>query len=135
MSDHIPSLQEEVNRKAFDSVAELIGLLESGSLSPAQANLVLNVLQTAFNGIVTDGDFCGVLTELSMNLFSYLPFNHALKLTLRNDCNQEMHMMIEGAKVTVDHSGKTFDTPKEAYDSAVSVVNKLSIAGFKPARS
>lgn len=129
---YIPSLQEEVNRKAYEAVSELVGVVESGGLSPAQADKMLSLLQTAFNGIVTDGDFCDILTDISRNLGTFIPLKHTLKVTLKNDSNQEMKLCIDGCFVRVGSSGKTFDTPREAYDSAQNIVKKLALAGYHP---
>lgn len=134
MSTYIPTLQEEVNRKAFDSVADLVALVESGVVTPSYANLMLSVLQTAFNGIVTDGDFCGLLTELSSNLSSLLPMKQTLSVTLNKPECKDIKIEIEGCRIIVDGNDRTLDTPIEAYNTCLSLVRKLEIAGYKPVK-
>lgn len=134
MSTYIPTLQEEVNRKAYDAVAELLGMLESGAMSAAQAELFLNVLQTAFNGIVTDGDFCSLLSETSIYLANCVPMKQSFKVTLNKETFKDMILVVEGCTLTVDATRREFDTPQEAFKACVTLVEKLKIAGYRAAK-
>ena len=134
MSSYIPTLQEEVNRKAFDAVSDLVVLIESGVVTPSQADMFLCVLQTAFNGIVTDGDFCGLLTDLSINLSSLVPMNQSLFITLNKEGCKDIKIEIEGSNITVDGNTRTLDTPSDAYKTCLSLVKKLEIAGYSPVK-
>lgn len=59
-------LQTEVDRKALDAILQAAELIEEGELTRPLADRLLNILQTAFNGITSkEVDTLGMLTELS----------------------------------------------------------------------
>jgi hypothetical protein len=135
MSDtYLPTLQEEVNRKAYGAIAELAVCVDTGVLAPVQADRVLQILQTAFNGVVTDGDFCETITEFAYNLRNFIPLKPSLKIALKKEPYSSVFIEINGCGLSVDNVVRTFDTPAESYNAAQKVINKLMSAGYRPVK-
>lgn len=95
---------------------------------------MLNILQTAFNGIVTDGDFCQILTDTSTYIAHLSPMKQSLQITLKKDSFKDMNLVVSGCELSVDGTIRHFDTPPEAFKASQKLVEKLKIAGYKPAK-
>ena len=59
----IPNLQQEVNRKAFDTFAWLTNAVMNGSITKEQFSTGIDALFMAMSGIVSDRDFIAYITE------------------------------------------------------------------------
>lgn len=130
-TSYVPTLQEEVNRKAYAAVAELANSVSTGVFAPAQADCVLQILQTAFNGIVTDGDFCEVISEFSASLKTIIPLKQHLKVTLSKESKADVQVEISGCALRVANMRRTYDTPYEAYESACAAIERLQKMDYR----
>lgn len=131
----IPTLQEEVDRKAFESISSVITMLESGLIAPAQCDLFLNILQIAFSGIVSDGDICDILTDASKSLKTFIPLKQTLKVSLIKDGDQPYTFLIQDCSVVVSRdtsrTRKIFDTPAECLGFVRNAAHALISKGYK----
>lgn len=59
----VPVLQDEVNRKALESMSYLITALHHKKITPEQFSTGVDVLFMAVSGLVTDRDFIHIITE------------------------------------------------------------------------
>lgn len=59
----VPILQEEVNRKALETVAYLTMALHHGKITPEQFSTGIDTLFMALSGLVTDKDFILMISE------------------------------------------------------------------------
>lgn len=59
----VPVLQDEVNRKALESMSYLITALHHKKITPDQFSTGVDVLFMAVSGLVTDRDFIHIITE------------------------------------------------------------------------
>lgn len=59
----VPILQDEVNRKALDSIGYLVTALHHKKITPDQFSTGIDVLFMAVSGLVTDPDFIHLVTE------------------------------------------------------------------------
>jgi hypothetical protein len=60
----VPVLQDEVNRKCYDTLHGLVARLESGKITEAQFGIAVEVLFEALSGLVSDKDFFYFIGEL-----------------------------------------------------------------------
>lgn len=60
----VPVLQDEVNRKAFEALDNLVVRREAGKITDAQFAVGIEVLFDALSGLVSDGDFFYITGEL-----------------------------------------------------------------------
>lgn len=128
---YVPTLQEEVNRKAYAAVAELATAVSTGVFAPAQADYVLQILQTAFNGIVTDGEFCDTITEFSANLKTFIPLKQSLKISLIKETKADVAIEISGCRLCVGNQRRDYDTPYEAYAAACAAIERLQKMDYR----
>ena len=59
----VPVLQDEVNRKALESLSYLITALHHKKITPEQFSTGVDVLFMAVSGLVTDKDFIHLIGE------------------------------------------------------------------------
>jgi hypothetical protein len=59
----VPVLQDEINRKAFETIAWLTLAVTSGKISPEQFSTGIDSLFMATSGLVTDRDYIIMITE------------------------------------------------------------------------
>lgn len=127
---HIPTLQEEVDRKSIEAISNLVSLVEGGLITPSQCDLFLNILQTAFNGIVSDSDICQVMTDISLNLGSFIPLKQSLKISLKKDDIEPVTIEITDSVVTVGDRKIAHETPFEAFNAMKKIVSLLLDKGY-----
>jgi hypothetical protein len=59
----VPVLQDEVNRKAIDTIAWLTLAVTQGKITPEQFSTGIDALFMATSGLVTDRDYIIMITE------------------------------------------------------------------------
>lgn len=59
----VPVLQDEVNRKAFETLSWLTLSVTNGKITPAQYSTGIDSLFMAVSGLVTDRDFIHMIGE------------------------------------------------------------------------
>jgi hypothetical protein len=59
----VPVLQDEVNRKAFDTIAWLTLAVTQGNITPDQFSTGIDALFMATSGLVTDPDYIIMIGE------------------------------------------------------------------------
>lgn len=59
----VPLLQDEVNRKAIESLSYLTTAVHHGKITPDQFSTGIDVLFMAVSGLVTDKDFILLISE------------------------------------------------------------------------
>lgn len=59
----LPTLQEEVNRKAFEAMAWLVSAVTRKQITVDQFSTGVDTLFAAVSGLVTDPDFMQMITE------------------------------------------------------------------------
>ena len=59
----IPVLQDEVNRKAFETLSWLTLSVTNDRITPSQYSIGIDSLFMAVSGLVTDKDFIHMITE------------------------------------------------------------------------
>ncbi len=59
----VPILQDEVNRKAFDTIAWLTLAVTQGKITPEQFSTGIDALFMATSGLVTDRDYIIMISE------------------------------------------------------------------------
>jgi len=59
----LPTLQEEVNRKAFETITWLTLAVTQKKITPEQFSTGIDSLFMAVSGLVTDKDFIIIITE------------------------------------------------------------------------
>ena len=59
----VPILQDEVNRKAIETLSYLTTAVHHGKITPDQFSTGIDALFMAVSGLVTDKDFIFLITE------------------------------------------------------------------------
>ena len=59
----VPVLQDEVNRKAIETIAYLTMAVHHKKITPDQFSTGIDVLFMALSGLVTDSDFISLISE------------------------------------------------------------------------
>lgn len=59
----VPILQDEINRKSFETIAWLTLAVTNGKITPEQFSTGIDALFMATSGLVTDRDYIHMITE------------------------------------------------------------------------
>lgn len=133
-------LQTEVDRKSLSALEQVIDSVESGAITPRVGRVILNVLQTAFNGITSDREFLHMLNQAD-DMFA----NEFPKVTERNYITYhktddpvsapEFVVQYKDCRMVVSRKGKTikdktFELPSECYRAVSEVHNAFIEKGL-----
>ena len=124
------SLQDEVDRKALSSLEQLIDNVDSGVITPEDGRKTLGIIQTAFNGIVSDRDFLHLITEADEHFTSLPKLTISKTLAYFKDKKSTPAYIIRYNNETMIISSKgrvinkkPYETPYECYSAVLKAHN------------
>ncbi len=132
----LPTIKEELDRKAFETVEWLFTSLDRGKLTPAQFSTGVDALFMAINGLAAE-DVCDLMTaadhearhEVPSIKHTLLKANKAVALTWT--VGSELLAVVgytDGVEST--RQVKIYDTAKEACSAIQKASDKLVEAGY-----
>ncbi|GAL23002.1 hypothetical protein JCM19235_1303 [Vibrio maritimus] len=128
--------QDELDRKAYTAIEELMDHVESGALSPSSARLSLSLIQTAMSGLVSDDkEYLAMLTSADEVLEAMptptLRVDHVYKrdgaepyLLRLTDCH------LVAYKGTKKHSERHYELPSQAFKHLLALHRQLIKLGY-----
>lgn len=133
----LPTLQEELDRKVFDTLEWIAHAQASGRISDAQASTAVDVVFRTTSGLVKDdGQFIAIITHMS-DMYKGAP--RLTRIFVNNDrvakveweigtsvieTTVYMHGVATSSKIT------ECDTPAEAKQAGEAIIAKLQKLGF-----
>jgi hypothetical protein len=132
----LPTLKEEVDRKAFETVEWLFTSLDKGKLTAAQFSTGIDTLFMAVNGLVNEG-VADLITaadfearhEIHTISHVYIKGGNVITLSwvIGNEL-VEIVAYVDGVEKT--RQDKFYDSPKEARESMQKAGAKFVAAGY-----
>ena len=148
MAHRLPTLEEELNRKAWETLDDLLRRHDQGKITQAQFDLALDVLFNALSGLV-DREFVKVLSGTA-EVFKHRDGSYSIRELLVSPTGElamvEREVGEEGFTIKMGLSGgawsrvvkKSFNEAlapsKAAQEGMARVVDQLIERGFKRLR-
>lgn len=132
----VPTLKEELDRKAFETVEWLFSGIDKGKLTPAQFSTGIDVLFMAVNGLVAEGvaDLITAGDEAARHeqptvRQTLIKGNRVIAITWLVGNELVEIVGYESGKETT-RQDKIYDTPKQACAAMKAAADKLVAAGY-----
>lgn len=135
-------LQDEVDKKALETIEHFDSILKSGQFTAVQCNHILGLMQTAFSGLLSC-DVDGMFLEFISDASSRLKVGDGWRLTLTRiyTAPERPHKIVSISGTTLSlktHKhpapsdfSRAFDTYSEAIARASAIHEKLLMCGYR----
>ncbi|MDH1221120.1 hypothetical protein ACET9Q_13355 [Aeromonas caviae] len=136
-------IHDEIDRKALEAMEAAMAIIFEGGLNRAQADALLGVLQTGFNGITTAKlDYGSLLTELSVSVAGTPDWQCVFSRVYRSPAGTLHRLVISNCTLKFAQIGEKsgsdyeleFAVPSEAFRMANHKHNELLKAGYRIGR-
>lgn len=133
---NLPTIKEELDRKAFETCEWLFNSLDKGKLTPAQFSTGIDALFMAVNGLTAEA-VCDLMTaadgeaQKEQATVRYTLLKGDVVVAMTWAVGDETVAIVTYRKgVEFNRQSKTYDTAKEARDAAAKAADKLVGMGY-----